>query len=232
MTEMFRRISGVCGLTFVVVFVIANVASGEPSRTATKEEITKFLSGHQTSNEVFGALAMLISGVFAIFAVGLWTLLRTSQRNGDRAWPATAFVGGIVMAVELALLGASIGALGRLGDSLSTQPILAQTIFTSYQMVSTSILPFIALFLLGIGMATLESRAFPTWTAWLAFLGAALNVVLVVQSLWPGPVLDGIGIVQALVSIGYIAIISIYMLLPQRQPVAFGAPASGAAQAR
>jgi hypothetical protein len=228
---MFRRISGVCGLTFAVVFVIANLVSGEPTRTATKEEIARYLGGHQVSNEVGGALAMLISGVFALYAVGVWALLRSRQRDEGRAWPVVALVGGIVMTVNLALVGAFIAAFGRLGDSLSTQPILAQTVFTSYQLLATSIVPFIAIFLLGIGMATLESRAFPTWTAWLAFLGAALSIVLLAQSLWPGPVLDGIGIVHALVSVAVIAIVAIYMLLPQRNQVAYSAQGSRAPKA-
>lgn len=232
MTEMFKRIAGVSGLTFVVVFVIANIASGEPARTATGEEIAKYLSGHQTSNEVLGSLAMLISGVFAVFVVGVWTLLRSSQRDGGRAWPGVALVGGMGMAVNLALLGGAIAGEGRLGGSLATQPILAQTVFISEQMLATAIVPFIALFLLGVGVSTVESRAFPIWLAWLAFLGSALNVVLLAQSLWPGPVLDGVGIVQALATLGCIAIVAIYMLLPQRQPMAFGAQASGAAKAR
>lgn len=221
MTDTFRRISAVSGLTFVVVFLVANLSSGEPSRTATTGEITKYLAGHQTSNEVLGALAMLISGIFALFVVGAWAVLRSGQRDEGRAWPAVALVGGIVMAVNLAFLGATIAAEGRLGDGLAGQPILAQTVFISEQMFATSIVPFIALFLLGLGAATLESGALPRWTAWLAFLGSALNLVLLVQTLWPGPVLDGIGIVQALVTLGYIAIVAIYMLLPQRQPMPF-----------
>ena len=103
----------------------------------------------------------------------------------------------------MAFLGASIAAEGRLGDSLGGQPILAQTVFISEQMMSTAIVPFIGLFTLGIGMATLEAGALPTWTAWLGFLGATLSVVLLVQTLWPGPVLDGIGIVHALVVLGF-----------------------------
>ena len=228
MTTTFRRISGICGLTFVVLFVIANLVPGEPTRTATKEEIAKYLAGHQTPNEFFGALAMLLSGIFALFAVGVWALLRSSQKDEGRAWPVTALVGGVVMAVNLAFLGASIAAEGRLGDSLGGQPILAQTVFIFEQMMSTAIVPFIGLFTLGIGIATLESGALPTWTAWLGFLGAALSVVLLVQTLWPGPVLDGIGIVHALVVLGFFAIVAIYMLLPQRRPMTFGARTTGA----
>ncbi|HKW58234.1 MAG TPA: hypothetical protein VJR46_00540 [Candidatus Dormibacteraeota bacterium] len=230
MTETFRRITGVSGLTFVVVFVIANIASGEPSRGATKEEIAKYMSSHQTSNEVLGALAMLVSAILALFVVGVWVQLRYGRSDSSRAWPAAALVGGIVMAGNLAFVGGSIASMGRLGDSLANQPILAQTVFTSYQGTAAAIVPFIALLLVGSGMATLESGAFPTWTAWLAFLGSALNIVLLVQSFWPGPVLDGVGIVQAVVTLGYFAIIAIYMLLPERQPMAFGAPVSGAAK--
>lgn len=228
MTDMFRRISGISGLTFVVVFVVGNIVSAEPTRTATRQEIARYLAGHQTSNEVLGALLMLVSGIFALFVVGLWALLRFRQRDEGRAWPVAALVGGVVMAVNLAFLGASIAAEGRLGDSLASQPILAQTVFVSTQMLETAIVPFIALFLLGLGVATLESGALPTWTAWLAFLGAALSVVLLVQSLWPGPVLEGVGIVHAIVVIGYMAIVAIYMLLTQRRPMTLGARATGA----
>lgn len=221
MTDTFRRISAVSGLMFVVVFVVTTLTSSEPSRTATREQITKYLAGHQTSNEFGGALVMLISGILALFVVGAWALMRSNQPDSGRAWPVVALVGGIVMVVNLAFLGAAIAAEGQLGDGLAGQPILAQTLFTSEQMLGTAIDPFIALFLLGLGAATLESGALPRWTAWIAFLGSALNVVLLVQALWPGPVLDGIGIVQALVTLGYMAIVAIYMLLPQRQPMPF-----------
>jgi hypothetical protein len=223
---MFRRISGASGLAFVLIFAFSQFTSGEPSRTATKEEITRFVASHQTSNEVGGALLMLVSGIFALFVVGVWSLVRSSQRDSNPGWPTTGLVGGIVMAVNLAFVGATVAAVGRLGDSLASQPILAQTVVISGQTLGTSILPFIALFLLGLGVATLESGGLPAWTAWLAFLGAALSVVLLLQLLYPGPVLDGVGIVQALVVVGWMAIIGVMMVLPQPERLVRSAQAT------
>lgn len=228
MTDTFRRISGVCGLTFVVVFFGVQFTLGEPSRTASKEEIARYIAGHQTTLEIDGALAMLVSGILALFVVGVWALLRSSQREDGRAWPVAALVGGIVMTVNLAFLGATIAAEGWLSDSLGSQPILAKVIFTSEQTLGTAILPFIAIFVFGIGMATLESGALPSWSAWLAFLGAALSVVLLLQLIFPGTVLEGVGLVHGVVVVGFIAIVAVYLLLPQRRPMTYGARTTGA----
>ena len=212
----FRRLSGLAGLGFVIVFGAIQFTSGEPGRTASQEEITRYLAGHQTSNEVSGVLAVLVSGLVTLFALGVWSLLR-SGRDANPVWPMTALVGGVVMGVNLAFLGASIAAQGLLGDKLATQPILAQTVFVSEQTLGTAILPFIALFLLGAGMAALESEALPVWSAWLAFAGAALSVVLTLQLAFAGPVFVAVGILHALVVLGWIAIVSVYLLLPQRR---------------
>ncbi len=213
---LFRRVSGLSGLVFVVLFGAAQLTSNEPSRNASQGEITRYLAGNQTSLEVGGVLLVLVSGFIAIFGVGVWSLLR-SGRDSEPAWPMMALVGAVVMAVNLALLGATVAAQGALADKLATQPILAQTIFVSEQTLGTAILPFIALLLLGSGMAALESRALPVWSAWLAFVGAALSVVLTLQLVFAGPVIVAIGIVHALVAIGWIAIVSVYLLLPQRR---------------
>jgi hypothetical protein len=220
----FWRIGGLSGLTFVVVFGIIQVTSGEPSRTATQQEITTYLAGHQTSIEVVGLLAVLLSGFVALFAVGIWSLLHSGRKDLSPTWPMTGLVGGVVMAVNLALLGATLAAEGWLGDKLATQPVLAQTVFTSEQTLGTAILPFIALLLLGMGMATLESNALPVWSAWLAFAGAALSVALTLQLVFPGSVLDAVGAAHALVTLGWIAIVSIYMLVPQRLATMARAP--------
>src|SRR2546425_12024207 len=120
----FRRLSGLSGLAFVVVFGGFHFTSGEPSRSASQEEITRYLAGHQTSNEVGGVLAVLVSGFLALFAIGVWTLLRSS-RDAGTAWPMTALVGGGVMSVNLAVLGASIAAQGPVCGKLGALPVLA-----------------------------------------------------------------------------------------------------------
>lgn len=212
----FWRISGLAGLTFVVVFGAIQVTSGEPSRSASQQEITTYLAGHQTSNEIFGVLALLLSGLVALFAVGVWSLLRSSGTDLNPGWPMTGLLGGIAMSVNLALLGATFAAEGSLGDKLASQPVLAQTVFTSEQTLGTAIFPFIALLLLGMGMASLESKGLPVWSAWLAFAGAVLSVVMTLQLVFPGSVLNVVGAAHALVVLAWIAIVGVYMLLPQR----------------
>jgi hypothetical protein len=63
-------------------------------------------------------------------------------------------------------------------------------------------------------MATLESKTLPVWSAWLAFAGAVLSVVLTLQLLFPGSFLALVGAAHALVTLGWIVVVSIYMLLP------------------
>jgi hypothetical protein len=212
----FSRVGGLSGLAFVIVFGVIQFTSGEPSRSASQQEITRYLTGHQTSNEVYGVLALFISGFVALFAVGVWSWLRSTRKDASRAWCMTGLVGGVVMAVNLAFVGATIAAQGWLGDKLATQPVLAQAVFVSEQTLATAILPFIALFLIGMGVATLESDALPAWSAWLAFVGAALSIVLTLQYVYSGSLLDIVGVAQALAVLGWIAIVGIYMLLPQR----------------
>src|SRR2546427_8279687 len=101
----FRRFTGLTGLAFVVVFGGIQFTSGEPSRSASQEEITRYLAGHQTSNEVSGVLAVLVSGFLALFAIGVWTLFPSRPCPGV-AWPMTAPAGGVLEAVIPAFLAA------------------------------------------------------------------------------------------------------------------------------
>src|SRR2546428_13607182 len=100
----FRRFSGLSGLAFVVVFGGIQFTSGEPSRSASQEEITRYLAGHQTSNEVGGVLAVLVSGFLALFAIGVWALFR-SRPCARPPWPSDALVGRGRSSVHLRLLG-------------------------------------------------------------------------------------------------------------------------------
>src|SRR2546422_5440826 len=110
----FRRFSGLSGLAFVVVFGGIQFTSGEPSRSASQEEITRYLAGHQTSNEVSGVLAVLVSGFLALFAIGVLTLFR-SRRDAGPPLPMTALVGGGVMSRNGSFLGAPVARQGLLG---------------------------------------------------------------------------------------------------------------------
>src|SRR2546428_13178193 len=101
----FRRFSGLSGLAFVVVFGGIQFTSGEPSRSASQEEITRYLAGHQTSNEVSGVLAVLVSGFLALFAIGVWALFRP-RPEARTARTMTGLVGWAWSSVYLALLGA------------------------------------------------------------------------------------------------------------------------------
>src|SRR3989442_12232641 len=103
----FRRLSGLSGLAFVVVFGGIQFTSGEPSRSASQEEITRYLAGHQTSNEVGGVLAVLVSGFLALFAIGVGALF-PSRRGPGPALPMTALGGRVLVSRNLAFPGASM----------------------------------------------------------------------------------------------------------------------------
>jgi hypothetical protein len=110
-----------------------------------------------------GGLALVF---YLVFAVALFGLLRERAPRGE-AWSVVALVGGVggPAVAAAGLVAAGILAVGG-ADGLSDDRVEGLFDFSLRTRIVSGI--FVAMFLLGIGVAARRSRVLPRWLCWLA----------------------------------------------------------------
>ncbi len=213
----FRRVAGIAGLIFVVFFVLGNLLSQPPKATASSQEIISYFASHQGSQLYVDYLVLVLGFFVVVFAAGVWTTVRVGERERAEAWSVAGFAGAIGIAILLALLAAADAVLARSESGLSGQPALARALFSLDLFIGNAIDPFLALFLAGMSVASLRSRAFPGWTGWVGLLGAALTFVSGLQLVSASPAWAVASVIDAVLILVWLLALSVYMLVLQRE---------------
>jgi len=161
-----RRIAGVAGLGYFLGVAIENMeVLGAPTLGSPADEIRA-----QYADEAFGvvtgfagALALLF---YVVFVVALFGLLREREQEGE-GWALIGLVGGVAGPVVAAAGLAADATLIANGGAGFSGPVVEALLdfYLSARMVSGL---FVALFLLGVGVAALRSGVLPRWLAWAA----------------------------------------------------------------
>jgi hypothetical protein len=158
-----RRIAGVAGLVYAAAAAIENMGLLEaPTLASPVADVRASYEDQALAvvTSLAGAVELL---AYCVFAVALFGLLREREPRGE-GWSFLALAGGVagpVVAaaglVATALLVADGGA-GLGDDAVATLFDLSLTA----RMLSGG---FLALFMAGVGLSALRSRALPSWLA-------------------------------------------------------------------
>ena len=154
-----RRLAGIAGLGYIAGVAIENMEILEAPTLASPVADVRALYEDQAlaaATTAAGAAALVFYG---LFAVALFRMLR------GRPWAVVALVGGIggplvaaaglvASAILVANQGLSDGEVSGLFDFLLRARLVSGV--------------FVAIFLAGVGVAALRSRALPTWLGWYA----------------------------------------------------------------
>jgi hypothetical protein len=172
----FRRMAGVAGLAFVVVFVVAQAVAGSlPQPKETGDRVISYLGEHATSLQITAALTAV--GVFlsVVFLVGLWDAARDGEGRPE-PWSVVGLVGGAVTATLNAVQGAVFGGIA-LGIHATASPDLAITVYRIGFTIGGATSVFAALFLTGFTLASWKTGFLPGWVRWLGALAAVLQAI-------------------------------------------------------
>jgi hypothetical protein len=158
-----RRIAGVAGLVYAAAAAIENMGLLEAPTLASPVADVRALYEDQALavvTSLAGAVELL---AYCVFAVPLFGLLREREPRGE-GWSFLALAGGVARPVvaaaglvATAVLVADVGA-GLGDDAVATLFDLSLTA----RMLSGG---FLALFMAGVGLSALRSRALPSWLA-------------------------------------------------------------------
>jgi hypothetical protein len=161
-----RRIAGIAALGYVAGVSIENMELIEaPTLGSSAADIRAHYADHALAvvTSVAGAAALVF---YAAFVAALFGIVRARERPGE-AWSAVALVGGIggPMLAAAGLAASSI-IVAEPGASLSDDVIGALSDFSLQVRIVSGL--FVALFLVGIGVAAVRSGALPASLAWAA----------------------------------------------------------------
>ena len=156
-----RRLAGIAGLGYVAGVSIENMEVLEAPTLGSPVGDVRALYEDQALaavTTIAGAVALVF---YCLFVVALVRL--TAERG--RPWSLAALIGGIAGPL-LALAGLVASAILILDGGLSDDEVA--DLFDLYLRARIVSGVFVAMFLGGIGVAALRSRALPTWLAWYA----------------------------------------------------------------
>jgi hypothetical protein len=216
-----RKLAGVCGLIFVVLFVLAGpILQGDtPKAGDTAAEIRAYWESdgdrYLVGDYIFGIAVVLF---FMGFVIALRSVLEPADRSGG-LW-ARAMLAGALIGVVLGGAGAQpSGALGFAGpEGMDDSTLLFATRVSAYSVAGLGL--GFALMLFGAAVVIGQSGVLWRWLAVLAALAAVVNVL---GGLWvPQGDQEGafgvLGFIGLLATIGWVLAVSVQLLLPGRQP--------------
>jgi hypothetical protein len=154
-----RRLAGIAGLGYIAGVAIENMEILEaPTLASPVADVRALYEDHALTAVTTGAGAVALI-FYGLFAVALFRMLR------ERPWGAMVLFGGVggpLLAAAGLVASAILIANGGLSDGEVADLF---DFLVRARLVSAA---FVALFLGGVGVAALRSRALPAWLAWYA----------------------------------------------------------------
>ncbi len=171
--------SGVFGLAFVVLEIVGLVTflvGGAPPSIADSAKFADYIGKNQTSLLIGEWLAGLAGPCFLIWLAGLRSVLR--RAGEDWEWAAALFFGTGIVAAATATVAGGILAGAVLDTTTRTEPAAVKGLFEAGGLIFGTVIWFvIALAAALTAFVTTRTRVLPSWTAWVGYAAAVLNLV-------------------------------------------------------
>jgi hypothetical protein len=164
-------LTGVLAVGFVLATHL--VHGSVPAADASATDVVTFYRDHDSRQIVGAVLALYATFFYLAFAVVLRGVLRRGE--GETA-SAFGFAGAIVFAVGVTIVAGMLFVLGDTADGL--EPSALQALHALFFDLYAPIAVGAAIFLVGNGIAILQTRALPAWLGWLAMPIALANMTL------------------------------------------------------
>ena len=178
-----RRIGGAAGLGAAVLLLVQFVMVGAPPENdAPVAEIQKFLLDNRTGGLASVVLGALVVPLFIVFGAALWDAV--AERVGNGLTAGALLGGALFMLLELlaATLFFGIAWIDGAAEGLGTDVV--QVGWNIVNVTFAVAGPLATLFLVVVGIAQLRQGT-AKWTAWVAFLAAAVLLVGTLGAVFP-----------------------------------------------
>ncbi len=214
-----RRVAGVCGLTFLILFVIGGpVLQGTtPTMNDSAADIRNYWvdNGDQyLTGDFFFSIGIMV--FFLPFILALQSVLEPGDKSGGM-WPRI-MVAGALVAIALGGAGAAAGGAIALSgpDTLDDSTLTLATGIMNYSLAGLGY--GFAVLLLAASIVIAQSAVL--WR-WLAALGVLAAVASVLGGLWvPAGDQEGvfgvIGFIGLNLGLLWVLLIAVQLLLPAR----------------
>ncbi len=176
-SDRTSRAAASTGLLYVVLVFLGSAAiggtsgAGRHSLDVDAAGVAAYVRDAEPTRVWVGEyVAVLGYALFVVFAAYLWSVVRGRPEPGWRDG-AVLVPAGIYVALVLVATACLAPVLNRAGDPTDAARLLdLRTV-----LLATAFL-FFALWLVGVGVGSLRSRALPAWLAWAAVVIGALQL--------------------------------------------------------
>ena len=169
-----KRLLPLTGVLAVGLVLATHLVHGSiPAPDASAADVATFYRDHDSRQIAGAVLASYAAFFYLAFAVVLRGLVRRGK--GETA-SAFGFAGAIVFVVGVAIVAGMLFVLGDTADGL--EPSALQALHAFFFDLYAPVAVGAAIFLVGNGIAILQTRALPTWLGWLAMPIALANMTL------------------------------------------------------
>src|SRR4051794_37935852 len=164
----WKRLAPLTGVAFVGLLIACFIVAGNtPDPDAGPQEVASFYTSNDTSQFISGALGGL-AVTFFLFFVGIFSGELRRRETGPGVLSATAFAGGVMIAVGGAIFSAFSVVLADTADDID--PVASQAINALSGDFFIPLAIGVVVFLIAAGMAVVREGALPTWLGWAAIV--------------------------------------------------------------
>jgi len=175
------RLAGAFGVAGFVIFLLAlPLYFLGPQPIARLEDSIQFADSVSKASTFILTRATLadplIMACLLVFLAGFRRLIR--QARPDDEWISTLVLGAGLVVITLELAGDALQGGAALDTSVRADPSVVRGLMEgSFAFYGAIGLIMSALLLASAGYATLATGILPRWTGWVAYAGAAINLV-------------------------------------------------------
>ena len=204
-----NRIGALSGLVAAVTFFATFIATGNsPKTSATAATIATFYKNHVTDIEISQLLLFIFAFALLIYAAFLWDRFRHAMST-DTSLATLVLIGG-ALAVVVTLIQNGVEMVLTMEPVQTVDSGIAGMYGLSQQLYLIMLFSF-AVFLGVVALAALETRALPTWLAWItATLSVAMFIFEAYAIFHPNANNGGIGGLLFIVFMLWLIVSSIY----------------------
>jgi hypothetical protein len=174
----FSPLTALSGIAYVFLVFLGSAViggasgAGRHSLDAADSDVSEYVRSADPTRVWVGEYVAVIGyALFVVFAAYVWSVVRGSA---ERDWRDSSAVGPALLYVALAMVGTASLApvLNRTGDAgdaarfLDLRSVLFAMAFL-----------FFAMWLLGVGARSLQTRALPIWLGWSALVIGVLQFI-------------------------------------------------------
>jgi hypothetical protein len=211
----WRQLGGLCGIIFVVLFVIGGIVSGDtPMINDSASEARQWYIDNGDQYLVGDFIIGIAVIVFYIPFIAAFRAFLGEGEAGMPGWSLVAFLGLLFFAIGGAAASGFSGALAMGADQItddSTVRALQYADFYSFGGLPIVFVPFYV----GTAMIILRSGILWTWAAWLALALAVVSLIGAAAPIDGDPegVLSFLGVISFIGTGVFILIVSAGMLM-------------------